>query len=451
MTLRLMSKYIIVTFFILLSACKKNEDNNKPNTTNPQAAFIEWAKKNHTILNSMTVTEDNSDLETIFQNAYKYKLIVLSEGFHNCSEMMQLHHRMIRYLVEEHGFNTVVTESGLPESRLAYDFVQNQPNAKNPWEDGINKMYSQWEEGRALIEWMREYNLSHDNELAYYGVDIGGFYKDWKTPLNNVLDYLKNVDSEYAEAQKKQLQPWLEILSENARVKYIEELSQEDRDKLALMLDEMVAHFQKNKEAFISKSNELDYEWAKQSTVAMRMAEHYYRNYLNQRNGTNAYVGLNGREIAMAHNTKWVLEHRKNAKVILIDHVVHTKTQTQHQNGIYGFFTPAGEILKQELKDSLFVVGMTYGSGKFWNNWQNPESRFIDTIPQSKPHGIEKTMAQIDAKPYYIYWQDSSNYAKEWMNSLLELRENNYFINIRPSEWDGCVFLPIVGPGSAVN
>lgn len=450
MGMRSLVKYVVATI-IVLGGCKENRDTLKHSSSDHQATFVEWAKKNHTTLNSMTVTADNSDLEAIFQNAGQYKVIALSEGFHNCKEMMQLHYRMIRYLVEEHGFNTVVTESGLPESRLAFDYVHGLPISGNVWKDGINKMYAHWEEGQSLIEWMREYNSSHDNELAYYGIDIGGFYNDWKTPLTTVLNYLKSVDASYAEVQKRKLGPWLEMLSEKARVKYIDELSQEDRDELALLLEEMVVYFQKNKDSFISHSGELEYQWAKQSTVAMQMAENYYRNYLNQRKGTRKYVGLNGREIAMAHNTKWVLEHRKDAKVILIDHVVHTKTETQHQDGLYGFFTPTCEILKQELGDNLFVMGMTYGGGKFWNNWQNPESRFVDTIPQSKPNGIERTMAQIGSKPYYVHWQDASNPATSWMNAIQVLRENNYFIKIKPSEWNGCVYLPHVSPGSSAN
>ena len=445
---KLIFPYLLITSLLTVGACKNNKNGVSQNSVDSQTEFVAWAKENRITLNSMTPSEDNSDLEAIFQEAGNYQVIALSEGFHNCSEMLQLHHRMIRYLVEEHGFNTVVTESGLPESRLAYDFIKNRPNAKIPWKKGINKMYSEWNEGLALIQWMKEYNASHDNVLAYYGIDIGGFYQDWKTPLTDILKYLESVDGKLAKSYEKQLEPWLDILSENARVNYINVLSPEEQNQIGLILKAMSTDFQENKENFVAKSGELEYQWAKQSTLAMGMADNYYQNYIGQRNGTREYVGLNGREIAMADNIKWVLEHRKDAKIILIDHVVHTKTETQHQEGIYGFFTPAGAILKQELKDKLFVVGMTYGGGKFWNDWHNLESRFIDTIPQSSPNGIEKTMGKVASEPYYIYWKDSSNRAKSWMNSIHEMRENNYSILIQPNEWDGCVYLPTVSPGS---
>ena len=449
--MRALFGFLAVCGLFVMVGCNENKGTEGETAEDDDARFVKWAKDNHTLLNSIPVTDGNSDLETIFKDADKYKVIALSEGFHNCKEMLQLHHRMIRYLVEEHGFNTVVTESGLPESRLAYDYVQNRSVAGNPWEDGINKMYAHWTEGRELIQWMREYNSSHGNQLAYYGIDIGGFYQNWKAPLSNVLSYLSDVAPDFAKIQKAKWEPWLDILSEEARVRYLNVLSQTDRDQLARTLEQLTTYFKDHQDELLAKSTMLEYEWAKQSAMAMAMAENYYRNYMSQRNGTRKYAGLNGREIAMADNIKWVLSHRKDAKVIVINHVVHNKTQTQHQEGLYGIFTPMGEFLKQELKDSLFTIGTTYGGGKFWNDWHNLESRYIDTIPQSKPDGIEKTMAQIADRPFYVHWKDSTNVATNWMEKLLVLRENNYFINIKPTEWDACIYLPMVGPGSLAS
>ena len=79
-------------------------------------------------------------------------LPLASEGFHNCREMMALHHRIIQYLVEHHGFNTVVSESGLPESRIIHDYVLGKNSKSSTYHDdvnvmfqkGLNKMYGEW-------------------------------------------------------------------------------------------------------------------------------------------------------------------------------------------------------------------------------------------------------------------------------------------------------------------
>ena len=63
----------------------------------------------------------------------------------------------------------------------------------------------------------------------------------------------------------------------------------------------------------------------------------------------------------------------------VLDHVIHTKTRTQYQDDPHipiGYFTPAGQILKNSLGRDMFIIGMTYGSGHFWKNWQRPSTRY---------------------------------------------------------------------------
>ena len=67
--------------------------------------------------------------------------------------MMSLHHRIVKYLISNCGFTIVATESGLPESKLVFDYVQNNEkvNLETVYKDGLNQMYSQWKEGCDLI------------------------------------------------------------------------------------------------------------------------------------------------------------------------------------------------------------------------------------------------------------------------------------------------------------
>merc|ERR1712130_640340 len=154
----------------------------------------------------------------------------------------------------------------------------------------------------------------------------------------------------------------------------------------------------------------------------------------------------------MARNTLWVLQQRKDAKVILINHVLHTKTKTQYQNEILGFFTPTGQILKQSLGDDFFVIGMTYGSGKFWNKWQRPSDRFIDSIPpwDNKKMSLEKSLNKCGINNFFLHWAKapSSSVSQYWMQKTFSMRENNYFLQIEPREWDSCIYLDIVGPAT---
>ena len=226
---------------------------------------------------------------------------------------MLLHHRIIKYLIENCGFTIVATETGLPESRLIFDYVQNQPvsDVESMYKKGLNKMYAEWQEGRDLIEWMRIYNQAHNNKLQYYGLDIGGFYQNWLNPMNQILRYLLDlvVDTEYANKLASELEPFLAVMTENARINYNEKLDSLQRTQLAIILQEAVDVFDKNKEKYVSKSNQFEFEWARQSMISMQLAANYYENILDiQKSKTPKFSGLNGREIAMHQNMMWIFQ-----------------------------------------------------------------------------------------------------------------------------------------------
>lgn len=437
--------------FMCLSCTSKIDKVNSEKSS--REVFVEWGKQHATPIKSLVKADDNSDLKAIADAIGDAKVLALSEGFHNCKEMMQLHERLIRYLVEEKGFNTVMTESGFPESRMVYDFIHGKDVKGDVYKQGFNKMYGAWEEGRSLINWMKEYNQSHKNVLGYYGADIGGFYTNWYPPVKRITDYLQVVDSKYAKQLTKQLDPILEIMgSKQARLNYQEKLSAEQKAKLAIVLDKAVEHFNTNEETYVAKSGNEEFQWARQSTIAMRMAENYYRNYGDRKAAEpHRYAGLNGRELMMSHNVQWALKQRKDTKIILINHVIHTKTKSQKQDDVWGYFTPMAQIIKQNLGDDFFVIGLAYGGGKFWNKWQKPAERFVDTIQAAKTDGIETTMCAIGNKPYFLHWEKAPSKAQAWLNQESTLRENDYYTLMEPIEWNACIYLNEVNPATAVD
>ena len=318
-------------------------------------------------------------------------------------------------------------------------------------------MYSAWEEGRQLVEWMREYNASHGNVLQYFGTDIGGFYQNWKFPFENIFKYLKLVDVEYYEILNKKLEPFIELLAINARMNYSEKLSPTKKNELAVILNEALKQFDEQEEVYTSSSSSEEFQWARQGLASLQLAENYYRNYEErQQPGTSRYVGLNGREIAMARNCRWVKEKmRKDAKIIWINHVIHTKTKTQYQDEVWGHLTPAGQILQQIFGDQFFSIGMAYGGGQFWNRWQKPEERHVDSVPACGEGGsLERTLQQVCAgRNCLLPWSrvPDRSAAEAWTRTTLSLRENDYFIRLEPCEWDCCIYLDRVKPATPAS
>ena len=163
----------------------------------------------------------------------------------------------------------------------------------------------------------------------------------------------------------------------------------------------------------------------------------------------------------MANNMMWRLSLDQNntgrKKMVIINHMIHTKTATQYQDEIWGFLVPMGQLMKQMLASNenggeLFNIGLVYGSGTFWNKWQKLEERFIDTSPAPKDDGLEGAMKLIaeeaDMPNFFLHWELAPKEAWLYLNEVTTVRENDYFTKCYPLEWNGCVYLNEVSPAT---
>lgn len=456
----------LVGFFFLLSllfeSCTNKLSQTPPvDTTNSSTEltgkdlFIEWGKKNKVPFDINNKASLDSLVKTMAQDIGTAKVVLFSEGFHNCEEMFQLQYALITHLVTNKGFNLVATESGLPESKHINDYIHGQDSIPKMWESSLSRLYRPWKIGRATINWLAAYNQANGNTIDYIGADIGGFYQDWEFPFQQIFTYLDQVDTATSTPLKENMAVYFKAMKPYAAYYYVRRLSRQQKDELAALLDELIQTFTQNEAAYISKSDKKTYTWVLQCVKAMRFAEHYYRNYQNVTDTTKnlvpVYLGGSGRELAMAENIKWMYNRKKDAKIIVINHVIHNKTATQDQGEFYRNFTPMGQLLKQEFKEDLFVIGMAYGKGHYWKTWQVPSMRKVDTIPPSDTAGMERVLHAVAPQDFYLHLANPPLLTYKWLYQDIPLRENDYTILLKPAEWDACFYLEEVGPAVLVE
>ena len=137
--------------------------------------------------------------------------------------------------------------------------------------------------------------------------------------------------------------------------------------------------------------------------------------------------------------------------MIVINHIIHTKTATQYQDEIWGLLSPMGQLVKQMLtsdeskKKAIYNIGLVYGSASFWDKWQKPQERFIDNSPPPKDDGLENAMKEISKKAnmpnFFLHWEMAPSEAWMYLNEVTTIRENDYFVRAYPLEWNGCIYL----------
>ncbi len=141
-----------------------------------------------TIQPTDTSFTDLKQLDTFFQNK---TIIGIGESTHGTSEFTTMRHRIFKYLVEYHDFNTFFLEADFGACQRINRYVHGENDTLLKVIRGINLWPWMTEEMKIFIEWMKEYNSENGNKLSFVGCDMQFINDDIeelkKLPFNNKI------------------------------------------------------------------------------------------------------------------------------------------------------------------------------------------------------------------------------------------------------------------------
>ena len=122
------------------------------------------------------------------------------------------------------------------------------------------------EEVLALIEWMRRYNAdpAHGTKVRFYGFDM----QTPKVAVERVLDYLRKVDPEGADA----VETSLALVKGRQSGQGMSALPREDLDALEADIESLLGRFDREKRGFVARSSERECVLAHQHLVIVQQA-----------------------------------------------------------------------------------------------------------------------------------------------------------------------------------
>jgi len=441
-------KQLGIIVFLLFSITSISQNYNKVDQLKAEEDFKLWLSQNAHII-PMDQESDNTAFNSIGKAIRDAQFVALSESAHNTREFLKMNARLVQYLVVEKGFTRLVAETGFPESKKVNDYISGADINKKEWTAGLNPMYSRWEEFNAMIEWLRKHNqkVAGDKKVQFYGIDITGGYHDLMPAFKIIQSYLKKVDRTFAKKMSKKILPLLDILKSDkprqARNRYIDSLSIKQKYAFEMHVNLIINRLSDYKEAYLKKSNLQEFEFARQSSIALFQALNYYFNAANWNNHDyNKTVGVNGREIAMFQNFSWVHKQDTIAKIIIINHNVHSKTKSGYLDDFWKFFTPFGAFVRQQFGDSYYSIGAAYHQGSYWDNWTKNEERIIKDTKTSKDGNIDIVFKSIGIPYFFVDFKSIPNDrpAYDWLSLTINAREHEEPMPITPNEFDGFIY-----------
>ncbi|MEV0918150.1 erythromycin esterase family protein [Streptomyces sp. NPDC049967] len=372
------------------------------------------------------------------------RVVAIGENAHYNRESYRLRHRLMRYLVERHGFGAYAMESGFVEGRLTDEWIRGgQGRPGNVMANGMTSLMGLWTEMRAHLEWMRQHNLAAAGPVGFYGIDLSGSNVSLLPGLDAVIAYLAHADPEFEmdprirETASAFAAP--SAFSFSRAIAAYGQLAPEQRDALTAGLADLTARMEGRRLDYRQRTTADAYERALRSlhlTVAIdAIARAMVR-------GDHASV-LFDRDAAIADTVEWIL-HREE-RIVLAAHNGHIQ---RWPAGLPGTppATTTGMHLADRIGEDYLVIGITNGSGQTLNTGADfyAGKLFTDLEPP-RPGSLDALMAASGDGPFATDLRRLPPADTEAVRAISQQRLGTLYCDVSPLDaYDVVVHLPHV-------
>ncbi|MBK1787446.1 erythromycin esterase family protein [Prauserella sp. ASG 168] len=332
------------------------------------------------------------------------EVVGLGEASHGARQFFALKGEVFRHLATTRGFTTFVLETSWSTGLRLDDYVVHgigDPAAIMAEEFQGQYVFWNNEDYLELVEWMREYNLSHPGEpdLRFVGNDLGYPGPD---AFARVTDYLAEHEPEltgrigelYADlrpAPGTQAGQWM-----------AEQLGKEQsrRDTDAERAREATALIRERAEGTPA------HEWALRNAMAIEQSFTGYA-FPDERFADR----MRYRDEVMADNTVWWLDNG-GGKVLLASnnsHVAYTSADPD-------FPDPTGAGLRERIGDRYVNVGLTFHQGTI-GALPDPTAQEPDTftVPPAPEGHTEHTLDEVGHRDFALDLRTAPASVRDWL------------------------------------
>lgn len=308
---------------------------------------------------------DPGDLAELLALLGDARVVGLGEDTHGTREVFRFKHRLVRQLVERHGFRLFAIEAGLAECRRLDDYVRR--GVGDPAVALASTRFWTWDSAEVvdLVEHLRAWNEAHPDDV----VSVTGI--DGQFPQEPLAQALALLDPREAGPLAAALSP----VSDDVLLDGYSALDEPTLDQLAAAADAL-------------------YE---ASTPGLgRALANCVVAALAQRRASGRESGVSIRDRAMARTFLELMSAAPGCKAVLWAHNGHVGRQP-----FEGAALPLGAHLSEALGADYRVVAFSSGSGRVSaipHDGSTPQSLVLPLLPGALPEAVLRKGAELGAE-----------------------------------------------------
>ena len=345
-------------------------------------------------INSVEIYSDYKDLDYLKEHTKNAKVIALGEVTHGSSEIFKMKSKIIRYLVENEGFDIFSIEANMPEAyKLNKYVIKGEGNPKKLIKGMIFWTWNT-KEILDLVDWMRDYNSKHAKKVIFTGFDMQ-YYEGAISELKRICTSY-NVDLRNS---FNTLETNLEKF-EKVRKYRIISYSLEERNYFKREFSDL------RKLGHEKIKDPKDRLWFLQCVRIIEQSVTFKQNANNK----------DYRDKCMSENLLWIYNHSKTtSKIIVWAHNGHI----QKSDNAMGYY------VSRKLKQKYLVIGFALNNGKYTALNLKTGKLSAYNLKPAYPgtyeyyfHKVGKPLFLLDFKCLNL--KDQRN---KWLNKKLKFRQ----------------------------
>jgi erythromycin esterase len=382
------------------------------------------------------------DLGWLDEAVGRARVVAIGESAHYNAESYRLRHRVLRRLVEAHGFRAYAMETGFVESKLTDDWVRGAADTPvgEVLATGITSLMGLWLQMREQLEWLREHNRAAAGPVRFFGIDLPGSNASLLPGLDAALAYLAEAEPDVAvdPALRAAVAPFAapSAFSAMAALGAYGALAPDVRDAVTAGLADLEARMKSARPVTTVEA----YDRALRS-LRLTIALDQVARALLRGDHTSA---MDVRDAAIADTVEWIVS-RTDGRVVLAAHNGHIQRGPGTFPGMPPC-TPMGVHLAERLGDDYLVIGLTTGHGRTLNT--SPDFYAGKLFTDLEPPAVGSLDAVLDASadgPFAVDLRRLSGEDAATVKAAGEQRFGSFYAPIDAARaYDVLVHLPTV-------
>jgi erythromycin esterase len=413
-------------------------------TTNTSKTSVRLSDEAVIPLRTLDPAGPLDDLAWLDEAVGDARVVTIGESAHYNGESYLIRHRLLRYLVERHGFSAYAMETGFVEGWLTDNWVRGgEDQLGQVMANGMTSLMGLWTQMRAHLEWMRQHNRTAAHPVGFYGIDLGGSNASLLPSLDAVLAYLAQADPEFV------LDPSIRetaaafaatsVFAIPATFAAYGQLAPETRDALTAGLAELTARMTAGRLDYLRRTTVDAYERALRSLRTTVTLDAMFRE-LGRGNQHGAH---SIREATIADTVEWIL--RREDRIVLAAHNGHV----QRWPGTLPGMAPAttmGLHLADRLGKDYLAIGTTSATGQTLSTGFFAGTLFEEMEPP-QPGSLDALMAVSHDGPFAADLRTLSPADVRTIQAVSQQRFGTLYCDLSPLDaYDIIVHIPRVTP-----